>query len=192
MWALECQYTWKWRDRWGGVSLGRYKMRHSVRDTEGSRPKARFPLWIGCESRPQSNSEMSITSVASRSPPRTPDPHKDTLTLPFCSLRSRLFCKSNKRQQKLTACASSSSNLRSSRVQSVSSGRSRSQTTLFTLATTVLSARPWLQTENNPGAYLTRLVIKNYWFSERMKQWCRNRGIHIKHLLLKLPRWRRY
>lgn len=48
-------------------------------------------------------------------------------------------------EQKLTAWASSFSNLRSSKVQSSSRGRSRSQTILFTLATTVLSARPWLE-----------------------------------------------
>lgn len=72
--------------------MGRYMMRYCLRDTDGSTPKG-----FHCESRSQSNSEMSITSVASRSPPRTPDPHKDTLTLPFCSLWSRLYCKSDKR-----------------------------------------------------------------------------------------------
>lgn len=45
----------------------------------------------------------------------------------------------------LTAWASSSSNLSNWRLQSSSKGLSRSHTPLFTLAITVLSARPWLE-----------------------------------------------
>lgn len=158
MWALECQYTWKRKEKGDGASLGRYMMRYCSRVTNRSTPKARFPLWIEAP-----NSEMSITSCGLQVTPENPWPQGHTDT-PFCSLWSGFTVNPMNARRKLTACASSSSNLRSSRVQSVSSGRSRSQTTLFTLATTVLSARPWLQTENNPGGYLARLAIKNYCF----------------------------
>jgi len=45
---------------------------------------------------------------------------------------------------------SASSNLRRRRSQSLSSGRSRSHTSPFTLAMTQLSARPWLQSYKYP------------------------------------------
>lgn len=48
----------------------------------------------------------------------------------------------------LTAWASSSSNLSNWRLQSSSKGLSRSHTMLFTLAITVLSARPWLEVKH--------------------------------------------
>lgn len=51
----------------------------------------------------------------------------------------------NKKLKFLTAWASSSSKRRSSREQSPSRGRSRSQRSPFTREMTALSARPWLQ-----------------------------------------------